>query len=288
MALPMIETGYKPEGALGGVFAGFNAANAEQGAELELIKQYLANQKAQQMDPIDIAQAQQTLDAGKYKVGQEYQQGMTDTIRGQGMSNLAAGQTAAGLQPFRQKTEQLDLERQQGDLRNQSQIQMIDDALNDNEAKFQPGVREMLQQRRLGLVERFKNTPKFAGQRELVETKTDSNEFIAELKRDLEATKASLKASQERPMTMSQMEAQMRARFAQNPEDAEAKQFLDVLEKYRQNIAPAQGGVTIDPRSKKLTTNQGNLSTPSTGGNAGGDNLQAAILAEIERRKQGK
>jgi hypothetical protein len=51
MALPTIDTGYKPEFGLGAVYQGFNAANAEQGAELELIKQFLANQREQQMQP---------------------------------------------------------------------------------------------------------------------------------------------------------------------------------------------------------------------------------------------
>ena len=95
MALPMIETGYKPEGALGGVFAGFNAANAEQGAELELIKQYLANQREVSSQPIDIEQLKQNLAAGAYKTTPEYQIGMRDTISGQGMSNLAAGRQKA-------------------------------------------------------------------------------------------------------------------------------------------------------------------------------------------------
>jgi len=54
MALPQIETGYKPEGALGALYQGFNAANADQGAELELIKQFLANQREQQMQPLDV------------------------------------------------------------------------------------------------------------------------------------------------------------------------------------------------------------------------------------------
>lgn len=60
MALPTIDTGYKPEFGLGAVYQGFNAANAEQGAELELIKQFLANQREQAMQPLDITKAQLT------------------------------------------------------------------------------------------------------------------------------------------------------------------------------------------------------------------------------------
>ena len=60
MALPMIETGYKPEFGLGAVYQGFNAANADMSAEEELIKQFLANQREQQMQPLDIRKANLT------------------------------------------------------------------------------------------------------------------------------------------------------------------------------------------------------------------------------------
>ena len=54
MAIQNIETGYKPEFALGAAYAGENAANTRMGNQLEIIKQYLADQKAQEMDPLDI------------------------------------------------------------------------------------------------------------------------------------------------------------------------------------------------------------------------------------------
>lgn len=52
--LPMIETGYKPEFGLGALYQGFNAANADQSAQEELLKQFLANQREQSMQPLDI------------------------------------------------------------------------------------------------------------------------------------------------------------------------------------------------------------------------------------------
>jgi len=52
--LPMIETGYKPEFGLGALYQGFNAANADQSAQEELMKQFLANQREQSMQPLDI------------------------------------------------------------------------------------------------------------------------------------------------------------------------------------------------------------------------------------------
>ncbi len=283
MAFQSIDTGYKPEFGLGALYQGFNAANADDATQLDLIKNFLANQREQQLQPIDVAQAQQNLDAGKYKTSPQYQEGMTNTIFGQGKSNLAAGQTAEALQPFKQKAEQASLEQQSGLLRNLSRIQQIDDALNDTEATFQPGVREQLQNARTNLINRFKETPEFAQKRELKETGTDSAEYIAELRaeaaRRLAAEKA---AAPSKPLTMSQMEALYRDRLARDPNDSEAKQFLSEYERFKQTTQPGMGTVTLNPETKKLTTVGGNLG----GQSAGSNDLQAAILAEIERRKQ--
>lgn len=112
MALPEISTGYKPEFGLGALYQGFNAGNADMSAQEELLKQFLANQREQQMQPIDVNQAQQNLLASMYKSDPRYQQGMTDMIEGQGYSNLAAGQTARGLQQFKQEAGQAELQNQ--------------------------------------------------------------------------------------------------------------------------------------------------------------------------------
>ena len=54
MAINQIETGYKPEFGLGAMWAGENAANAEMANQLDFIKQFLANQREQQMQPLDV------------------------------------------------------------------------------------------------------------------------------------------------------------------------------------------------------------------------------------------
>lgn len=260
MPISQIDTGYKPEFGLGALYQGFNAANSDQASELELIKQFLANQREQQMQPIDVSQAQQNLTAGQYKTTPEYQTGMRDTISGQGMSNLAAGQTAAGLQPFKQRAEQLQLENAFGQQQNLAKIQEIDNALNDTEATFQPGVRDKLLAARISLINRFKETPEFAQKRELKETGTDSAEYIAELRAAAARKAAEDKANAPpKPLTMSQMEALYRDRLAKDPNDIEAKQFLTDYERFKQATQPGMGAVTIDPTTKKLTTVGGNL-----------------------------
>ncbi len=58
MAFNQIDTGYKPDGALGALYQGYNAADAQQMNALEMIKAALANQREQQMQPLDIEKAQ--------------------------------------------------------------------------------------------------------------------------------------------------------------------------------------------------------------------------------------
>lgn len=106
----MIETGYKPDGALGALYQGFNAANVDQSAELELIKQFLANQREQQMQPLDVEKAQQDLLANAFKTSDRYQTGMADMIEGQGYSNLTAGKNAKALEAFTKAAKQAELE----------------------------------------------------------------------------------------------------------------------------------------------------------------------------------
>ncbi len=55
MALSQIDTGYKPWGALGPVYHGFNAADSAANNEQELLKQFLANQERQYKLPNEIA-----------------------------------------------------------------------------------------------------------------------------------------------------------------------------------------------------------------------------------------
>ena len=60
MALTTINTGYIPEFALGAMYAGENAATNRMSNQLEIVKNFLANQREQQMQPLDITKAQLT------------------------------------------------------------------------------------------------------------------------------------------------------------------------------------------------------------------------------------
>ena len=187
-----ISTGYTPEFGLGALYQGFNAANADQSNELELIKQFLANQHAQVQNPLDEQTSAQNLLINNFKTSPEYQTGMRDVASGQGMTTLAAGQTAAGLQPFVEKSGKREAENRfiQADVQNQ--IYQLDDLIQTEQ---NPAQRAFLERTRGDMLRNLRETPKFTGQRELKETGTDSNEYIAELKADLARTLAAAKTT---------------------------------------------------------------------------------------------
>lgn len=191
--LPMIETGYKPEFGLGALYQGFNAANADQSAQEELLKQFLANQHAQVQNPLDEQTTAQNLLANHYKTNPEYQQGMTDMIEGQGYSNLAAGQTAKGLQSFTEKAKRRESENDFRAADVQNGIYQLDDMIGTEQ---NPLTRMAMIKERERLTRNLKETPKFMGQRELGETRTDSAEYIAELRAQQQAELARWRASQ--------------------------------------------------------------------------------------------
>ena len=88
----MIETGYKPEFGLGAVYQGFNAANADNSAELEIIKQFLANQREQQMQPLDVNIKQTESDRATVGRSPEMLDAYQRGYIGQNNSQDAAGQ----------------------------------------------------------------------------------------------------------------------------------------------------------------------------------------------------
>lgn len=253
-----ISTGYKPEFALGALYQGMNAANQNMSAEEELIKQFLANQRELQTQPIDVAQKQQNLESEAYKTSPEYQTGMRNTIFGQGKSNLAAGELAQALQPFKEKAGRrgLETEFQQQDMLNQ--LYQIDQALASEQ---NPLTRMAYTKERSRIADALKNSPEFLRQKELKEMGIDSAEILAQLRAQQQLDLAKQKAeAPPKPLTMSQAEAQMRQRLAQDPNDQEALQFLSEYERFKQSTAPGMADVTFNPENKQLETKRGVLS----------------------------
>ena len=188
----MIETGYRPEFALGALYQGLNAANADQESQQDILKKFLANQREQALMPTDVEQAKQNLLASMYKSDPRYQKGMTDMIEGQGLSNLVAGQNASVLQPFTQEARKAELV-QEGS-KNRLFGNMYQGLEQQHNKELQPDQREAAGQGAFFLADSLAQVdPKFMQQKALLEqrgdqamdlldTKLAANEKLAALK----------------------------------------------------------------------------------------------------------
>jgi hypothetical protein len=183
-----IQTGWQPDGALGAMYHGMNAANAEDENEENLARLFLANQREQQMLPLDVQGKQYDL-TGKQYESQLAQAKMNDPgyinslltgTMGQMQSQEAAGSLAKGLLPFRQKAEQGALENQATGNDVLSQFNQIDSLLRqggdiDQQTgqlfKFSPAQQQAAIQRKESLMNSMMNTAKFNQDKSLLDDK---------------------------------------------------------------------------------------------------------------------
>ena len=97
MAFQEISTGYKPEFTLGGLYQGYNAANAEEIDKQEMIKAYLANQREQQMQPLDVNVRQWDSAQATDKLNDPlFRQMLLKGQIGRDQADVARGQIASG------------------------------------------------------------------------------------------------------------------------------------------------------------------------------------------------
>jgi hypothetical protein len=129
----------------------------------------------------------------------------------------------------------------------------------------QPGAQEKVQAVRDKLIDLRSRNPKTVAAERMAGIKGDQAMMLAELHAQLRAQQQRDLAKQKaeappKPLTMSQAEAQMRQRLAQNPNDQEALQFLSEYERFKQSTAPSMADVTFNPETKQLETKRGVLS----------------------------
>jgi len=254
--LPMIETGYKPEFGLGALYQGFNAANADQSAQEELIKQFLANQHAQVQNPLDEQTTAQNLLSNHYKTEPEYQTGMRDMISGQGMSNLTAGENAVALQPFKKNADRREEENRFRLADQQNGIYQLDDMISTEQ---NPLTRMAMIKERERITRNLKESPKFMGQRELKETGTESQEYRDELKLKNAWELAQWKASQSggtKPAKTFEETIQRildKVRNGEELTDSDKQAWVEASAGFNaKNAAKVQPGNDLDPNNPAL------------------------------------
>jgi len=189
MAYQEISTGYKPEFTLGGLYHGFNAANAEDLSQEELLKQYLANQREQQMQPLDIEKAQLTNQgigfdmSGKQLAAEQADLQRTPAMLQGFIDSKQAGYDEANrknkvgqlLQPFVEQQVPLEQGAKTAQLDIAKQIADIDKVLAGGADPYgnvaAPNQLPLWEKERAALVTRLGNTPELAGKTALENTK---------------------------------------------------------------------------------------------------------------------
>jgi len=185
-----IDTGYRPEGALGAWYAGQNTANAQDMNDEDLSKLFLQNQQlqqtytqAQQMNPLDVIAKLQTNDIGAYDSAlARAKQSSPSYIpmslmgqEGQMQSQATAADIGKALAPFKIASEKGQLENEQGKQGVLWTMQDIDKQLaqgggtdeQGNVVPFNPNQIGFMVNKRKQLEEQLKSTPEFAQKKEL-------------------------------------------------------------------------------------------------------------------------
>lgn len=143
--MQQIETGYKPEFALGGLYAGMNAANAQSNNELELIRQFLANERAKQEIPLDMQQKSlqnqgMGFDMSGKQLGAMQAQAQMDPAMIQRFAQskdagseqaIRKNRTEGLLQPFVEQQLPIEQQRKTRELQMQNELGQIDQLLGN-------------------------------------------------------------------------------------------------------------------------------------------------------------
>lgn len=185
-----IETGYKPEFALGALYQGQNAANAQSANTEDLIRAFLANQHDVVNNPIIEEKNKEELDPLRYQSmlarfkmdDPNYIPAQVSGQIGQMQTQEAAGKTATALQPFKQAADQAQLEIDKNKQETLWTIQDIDKKLTAGGGEdeqgtvvpFNPMQRMFMQNKRAELVEQLKSSPEFAAKKELSDDKIEA------------------------------------------------------------------------------------------------------------------
>jgi hypothetical protein len=164
-----------PDGALGGMFAGMNAANANDQNTQALASMFLQNQKDASMLPMDLqikqaqiapAQYQSALATAKQN-SPDYIQNQLAGETGQMQTQQAAGAKAMALAPFVQAAEKGNLENTAASNEQMAWFQAANKALQDGGGfddngvlhPFSPRERQALEAKRDSLLKTLSSTP---------------------------------------------------------------------------------------------------------------------------------
>jgi len=288
-----IETGYRPEGALGALYAGQNAANAQSMNDEELSKLFLANQiqqqqfqQNQQTNPLDITRMQNANDISGYEAAYaKAKQASPDYIpmnilgqMGQMRSQDTASKIGEALMPTKiasEKGQQENEAAKQGVLWTMQDIDKKLAAGGDvdaagNVVPMTPNQIGFMTNKRKELENQLKSTPEFAQKKEIADDKAASAASAAQIRAqamiDAAAIKAEAAKSLAHDKTPVTAEAAMTKQIMQNSfmDENEKHQLLQNMFNAKQQSKNATGEnlTLIQGPDGKLTMGQQAVTPP--------------------------
>lgn len=241
-----IQTDYVPNGALGALFQGYNAANADAFNEEELLKQRLANQQSQVINPLEAQLKQLSVAPAQYEealsqarlTDPDYIRSMLNERKGQATLAEVTGRKAKALEPFAIKAEQgkLENEFEETDLlrrfRTGQENSLAGGEFDPSTGQYVPYTPQQQQavgQQNMGLLNILRNTPKFSQDKELLDDKQAAA---------MQALEARLNAQHEADLLR-----------AQSKESQKQMKYNEILMRAMQDVAnPA-----ISPEQKAIS-----------------------------------
>lgn len=197
-----LDTGYKSEFGLGAALAGQNDAYAEEENKLNLVKAFLANQREQQMQPLDVDIKGLQAAQSRMQNTPEMLQGFVDNARAGYNKNIREDELGALMQPFRKQQAPLQGQRDVDYARVDADIARMQDILrsgiSDNGLPLTPELQDDLSLRMQELTARRGNTPEHWGKinTENVKGQWDMDKQALANKGSLNAANASAKRNQ--------------------------------------------------------------------------------------------
>jgi len=254
-----IDTGYRPDGALGALYAGQNAANAQSMNDEELAKLFLANQQSMQMNPLDVIGKQQQNQVGAYDAAlAQAKQSSPSYIpmalagqEGQMQSQMTAADSGKALAPFKVAAEQSGLETEKNKQGVLWTLQDLDKQLaagggideSGNVTPFNPMQKMFMQNKRAELTNQLQTTPEWTGKKDINDADNATKLAIAQLQADAMRDRAATAAGPKTPKPPTTAEAAMTQQILANPnmDENEKHQLLQEIFNAKQQNKNASG-----------------------------------------------
>lgn len=173
--MQQFNTGYKSEFGLGAALAGENDAFTDQANQLELVKNFLANQREQKMQPLDVDIKGLQAAQARSQNTPEMLQAFVDNTRAGYNKNIREDELGTLLQPFRKQAAPMQGQAEVAQAINNSNLlelqKTIDTGMDMNNTPISPQDMQILQQELQKQIAMRGQTPELYGKMQIEDKK---------------------------------------------------------------------------------------------------------------------